>query len=534
MSTLSVLIAVYGRDNPGLFRESLWSNVLGQTERPDQLVVVVDGPVTAAIEQVLDDARTAFTASLGSNFMTLVRLRRNKGLPAALNAGIAHCGGELIARADADDLSYPERFRLQKAALAEHPEVDVVTAWQHGYDTDQGRIVACNKCPERAKDIAALLQMRNPVCHPSMMIRAEVFRRHDQEDEVYEYLTLSVIAVALAYLVACVWIGRRAATPRPQTERDAALKGSARLIAYLTPVCGGLAVAFVAMRWGTEYGEGDSMPYIFQIFLYAHLYTFFFYLRFVDADEVKSRRFLLVSLAVLLPRLLIATHWGRFFVGQALLPFVFALLVGGNVKIRMRHLLMIIAGAGCIYFVLPLLRGDDVGGEGTESVLKFIAAGGPVNLVGQVEEVDQTFPNVNFLMTGLVGPFAPNLLSAEERIDIWGQEGAPLTLDRAFAALEGIGFYSLTGPGSVYVADLLVLGGMGALLGGSVVIGIFLAFARSLYRLLALFSLALFDIVSKIVFLPRTSFTYLIDRVAILTVICAFMLYCVRRAGAAK
>lgn len=178
MSTLSVLIAVYGRDNPGLFRESLWSNVLGQTERPDQLVVVVDGPVTAAIEQVLDDARIAFTASLGSNFMTLVRLRRNKGLPAALNAGIAHCGGELIARADADDLSYPERFRLQKAALAEHPEVDVVTAWQHDYDTDQGRIVACNKCPERAKDIAALLQMRNPVCHPSMMIRAEVFRRH--------------------------------------------------------------------------------------------------------------------------------------------------------------------------------------------------------------------------------------------------------------------------------------------------------------------------------------------------------------------
>jgi hypothetical protein len=39
--------------------------------------------------------------------------------------------------------------------------------------------------------------MRNPVCHPSMMIRAEVFRRHDQEDEVYEYLTLSVIAVAM-------------------------------------------------------------------------------------------------------------------------------------------------------------------------------------------------------------------------------------------------------------------------------------------------------------------------------------------------
>jgi O-antigen polysaccharide polymerase Wzy len=355
-----------------------------------------------------------------------------------------------------------------------------------------------------------------------------------QEDEVYRYLAISAGGVALSYVVACVWIGRMAGNTRPQSERDEALRLSARLIGYLAPVCAVLAAAFVGMRWGTEYGEGDSMPYAFQIFLYAHLYTFFFYLRFVDEDEVKSRRFVLVSLAVLLPRLLIATHWGRFFVGQAMLPFVFALLVGGNVMIRMRHLLMIVAGAGCIYFVLPLLRGDDVGSEGTESVLKFIAAGGPVSLVGQVEEVEQTFPNVNFLMTGLIGPFAPNLLSAEERIDIWGQEGAPLTLDRAFAALEGIGFYSLTGPGSVYVADLLVLGGMGALLAGSVVIGIFLALTRSLYRLPALFSLALFDIVSKIVFLPRTSFTYLIDRIAILTLICAVMLYGVRRASAAK
>ena len=355
-----------------------------------------------------------------------------------------------------------------------------------------------------------------------------------QEDEVYQFLALSAVVVAVSYVIAGVFLARTAKPSREPVERDAALRLTTRLIGYLAPVCFLLAGVFVAMRWGTEYGEGDSMPYVFQIFLYAHLYLFFFYLRFVDETEVRSRRFMLISLAVLLPRLLIATHWGRFFVGQAMLPFVFALLVGGNVMVRMRHIVLIVVGAGCIYFVLPLLRGDDVGGQGTESLLKFIAGGGPVSLVGQVEEVDQTFPNVNFLMTGLVGPFAPSLLSAEERIDIWGQEGAPLTLDRAFAALEGIGFYSLTGPGSVYVADLLVLGGMGALLAGSVVIGALLALARNLYRLPALISLALFDIVSKVVFLPRTSFTYLIDRIAVLTMISAVMLYFVRRLSANK
>ncbi|CAN7542110.1 hypothetical protein LJR034_003719 [Caballeronia sp. LjRoot34] len=355
-----------------------------------------------------------------------------------------------------------------------------------------------------------------------------------QDDSVYGYLALSACVVAVSYVLVAAWLGRKAADTRPPADRDAALRLSARVISYLAPVCMLLAAAFVGMRWGTEYGEGDSMPYVFQIFLYAHLYTFFFYLRFVDENEVKSRRFILLSLAVLLPRLLISTHWGRFFVGQAMLPFVFALLVGGHVMVRLRHVLIIVLGAGCIYFVLPMLRGDDVGGQGTESVLLFIAGGGPVHLVGQVEDVEQAYPNVNFLMTGLVGPFAPNLLSAEERIDIWGQEGAPLTLDRAFAEMEGIGFYSLTGPGSVYVADLLVLGGMTALIAGSIVIGGLLACARSLYKLPVLVSLALFDIVSKIVFLPRTSFTYLIDRIAVLTIICGFMLYCVRRIGSAK
>jgi hypothetical protein len=192
-------------------------------------------------------------------------------------------------------------------------------------------------------------------------------------------------------------------------------------------------------------------------------------------------------------------------------------------------MLMIIAAAAGIYFVLPMIRGDDVTRNGSESLLNFIAAGGPVSLVGQVEDVHRAYPNVNFLMTGLVGPFAPGLLTPDERIDIWGQEGAPLTLDRAFAALEGIGFYSLTGPGSVYVADLLVLGGVIALVAGSVVIGGFLALTRFIYRLNPLFSLALFDITSKIIFLPRTSFTYLVDRIAVLTTICAVLLYWARR-----
>ncbi|CAN7542152.1 glycosyltransferase [Caballeronia sp. LjRoot34] len=188
MSTVSVLIAVYAKDDPELFRDSLRSNVLDQTDMPDQLVVVVDGPVGDAINNVLEDARIAFDACRGPDFMTVLRLPENRGVAAAMNRGIPSCRCELIARADADDISYPDRFRLQKAVLAEHPDVDVVTAWQHDFSLDEKKIVAVNQCPEYSEQINALLQLRNPVCQPSMMIRAKVFRLHGTYDETVPLL----------------------------------------------------------------------------------------------------------------------------------------------------------------------------------------------------------------------------------------------------------------------------------------------------------------------------------------------------------
>lgn len=178
MSTVTVLIAVYAKDDAALFRASLWSNVLEQTRAPDQLVVAVDGPIGAAIEAVLGEASTVFNARFGAGFMTIVRQQENQGVAAAINRAIPYCRGDLIARADADDLSYLQRFALQTALLDQHPDIDVVTAWQHDFKVEAGRIVATNTCPEFPADIAALLQTRNPVCHPSMLIRAAVFRTH--------------------------------------------------------------------------------------------------------------------------------------------------------------------------------------------------------------------------------------------------------------------------------------------------------------------------------------------------------------------
>src|SRR5260370_11678177 len=82
---------------------------------------------------VVDDcSRVPVQELLGSPpGVTFIRLPRNGGLAAALNAGLKHIlplGYKYIARMDADDISYPHRFAAQVAFMERHPEVGMVAS----------------------------------------------------------------------------------------------------------------------------------------------------------------------------------------------------------------------------------------------------------------------------------------------------------------------------------------------------------------------------------------------------------------------
>ena len=49
----SVLMTVYKNDNPAYFKLSL-DSMLNQTYKPDEIVVVKDGPVGTALQDVID------------------------------------------------------------------------------------------------------------------------------------------------------------------------------------------------------------------------------------------------------------------------------------------------------------------------------------------------------------------------------------------------------------------------------------------------------------------------------------------------
>lgn len=162
----SVLLATYCNDCPEWLNaamESIWND---QELKPTEIVLVKDGPLPAKLEAVVD----FWKGKLGT-CLTVVRLPYNKGLAAALNAGLKHCKYDLVARMDSDDISLPSRFAKQVEFMKKHPECSVVSSWVKEMDQEMQQCRFLKKLPEAHDDILKFAKLRSPVSHPAVMMR---------------------------------------------------------------------------------------------------------------------------------------------------------------------------------------------------------------------------------------------------------------------------------------------------------------------------------------------------------------------------
>ncbi len=116
--TFSVAMAVYKNDDPVHFRLAL-DSIMHQTVPPDEVVLVIDGPIPAETEAVVADC-----AALP--IFHIIRLEENCGHGIARRTGLSACRHELVALMDADDISCPDRFEKQLAVMAKDPDLSIV------------------------------------------------------------------------------------------------------------------------------------------------------------------------------------------------------------------------------------------------------------------------------------------------------------------------------------------------------------------------------------------------------------------------
>jgi len=99
-----------------------------------------------------------------------------RGLPQALNLGLAHARAPLVARHDADDLSHRDRLRLQDCALAAHPECAVLGSRVRlfpaaGVGTGMKRWIGWHNRLLDHDSIAAEMLIDSPLAHGCAILR---------------------------------------------------------------------------------------------------------------------------------------------------------------------------------------------------------------------------------------------------------------------------------------------------------------------------------------------------------------------------
>jgi glycosyltransferase involved in cell wall biosynthesis len=159
----ALLVPVYDGDRPDYLQQAFRSATRDQTVRPDQVIIVRDGPVRPELAECLEE--------LGENGLvpvTFVPLERNGGLGPALDRGLAESWFDVIARMDADDVAMPHRFEVQLPLIA---DADIVGSGLLEFVNDTGNIVGQRVPPADPGQIQRYARMHDPFNHPTVVYR---------------------------------------------------------------------------------------------------------------------------------------------------------------------------------------------------------------------------------------------------------------------------------------------------------------------------------------------------------------------------
>lgn len=156
----SVLMSIYQNEKTERFNQAMKSIWDEQHLKPNQIILVKDGPLNSDLDQAINSWQNKL-----SMFLKTIHLAENSGLAVALNEGLKHCDNELIARMDADDISLPHRFAKQIDFMKNRPELSVSSAFIEEFDDLHG-VFSVRKLSCEHSDILKFAKTRCPISHP--------------------------------------------------------------------------------------------------------------------------------------------------------------------------------------------------------------------------------------------------------------------------------------------------------------------------------------------------------------------------------
>ena len=138
------------------------------------------------------DGSYELAASLNDPRFRLWSDGRRLGLAARLNECLDRAQGQLIARMDADDISYPDRLARQVEFLQTHPHVDLAGCSMLIFGED-GDALGQRIAPEAHDEIVARPSLGFGLAHPTWMAHAEWFRAHRYDPSAVRYEDIELL-----------------------------------------------------------------------------------------------------------------------------------------------------------------------------------------------------------------------------------------------------------------------------------------------------------------------------------------------------
>jgi glycosyltransferase involved in cell wall biosynthesis len=172
---VTVLMPAY---NAGKYIGEAIASVLDQSFADFELLIVNDGSTDETVEVIrsFTDPRIALIN------------QENKGIAAALNAGLVGARAPYIARFDADDICYPHRLKTQYEFITDYPEYSVIGSGADYVDAGGHYIFTHHPAGHLNEEIQQLKYSVCPFIHSSVFYKKEVILNNGGYNEhAYTY-----------------------------------------------------------------------------------------------------------------------------------------------------------------------------------------------------------------------------------------------------------------------------------------------------------------------------------------------------------
>jgi glycosyltransferase involved in cell wall biosynthesis len=169
---LSIIMSVYNNEKT---LSLAINSILNQTYKEFKFIIVDDCSTDNSVEIIQEYQKQ-------DSRIVLIKNESNLGLPKSLNKAIEVSKYDYIARIDGDDICMLDRFEKQMAYIKSNPHIDILGTGAILID-QQGIDVGKVLMPESDEEIKKAIRYKNPMIHPSIIMKKSVLEELSGYDE---------------------------------------------------------------------------------------------------------------------------------------------------------------------------------------------------------------------------------------------------------------------------------------------------------------------------------------------------------------